>query len=74
MDFDVESMSAEEFAALEDWQLRQLLQYYAGKMAVAQAIQRANAEAHNKYMEGKAEFSRYRQLSSLLQTVLRTAV
>ena len=74
MDRNVLSMSAEDFAALEDYELQQILQLYAGYMAVAQAVQRENSESYHKYLEAKSEFSRYRQMSSLLQTVLRTKV
>lgn len=74
MDYSVEALSAEDFAALEDWQLQEVLQLYAGKMAVEQAIQRENADAYHRYLEAKGAFSRYRQMASLLQTVLRTKV
>lgn len=67
-------MTAEDFAKLEDWQLQEALQLLAGEMAVAAATQRMYAEAHQKYMEAKGQFSQRRQMASLLQTILRTKV
>lgn len=73
MVFDVNDLSAEDFAKLEDFQLKQALQQCAGYMAVAQAAMRESSDGFHDYMAAKEEFSRYRQLSSILQTIIRTA-
>lgn len=71
---DYMSLSAEEWAQLEDYQLQEALQLAAGYMAVAQAKMRENAEAFHNYMRAKEDFSRYRQIANIIQTVLRTKV
>jgi hypothetical protein len=71
--FDINRLSAEEFAALSDWELKEALQQCAGYMAVAQAEMRENSDAFHKYMAAKDEFSRFRQLANALQTLLRLA-
>jgi hypothetical protein len=71
--FDVATLSTEDFAALEDWQLKQALQQCAGYMAVAQSAMRENSDGFHGYLAAKEEFSRFRQLSSILQTIIRTA-
>lgn len=70
---DVLALSAEDFAQLEDYEVQQVLQLLAGHMAVAQSVQRENSESYHKYLEAKAEFSQFRQMASLLQTVARLA-
>lgn len=74
MDADVLNLSAEDFSALEDWQLQTVLQTIAGHMAVAQAEMRRHSEGFHKYMSAKEDFSRLRQLANVLQTVARTKV
>lgn len=70
---DILSMSAEDFAAMEDWQLAQAMQVIAGHMAVAQADMRRNSDGFHKYMEAKEKFGQLRQLANILQTVARMA-
>lgn len=72
-DFDLNKLTAEEFSALSDWQLRDALQQCAGRMAVAQAEMREHSEAFHNYLAAKEDFSRYRQLANTLQTLLRLA-
>lgn len=73
-DVDLLSLSAEEFAALDAYRLQEALQLLAGRMAVAQAAMRTNADGYHAYLEAKAEFTGLRQMASLLQTVLRSQV
>ena len=49
-DFDLNKLTAEEFADLEDWQLRDALQQAAGYMAVAQSEMREHSEAFHQYL------------------------
>ena len=72
-ELDVLSLSAEDFAALEDWQLQQVMQTLAGHMAMAQADMRRHSEDFHKYMAAKEEFSQLRQLANVMQTVSRLA-
>lgn len=66
------ALTAEEFAALEDWQLQTAMQTIAGHMAVSQSQLRRYSEGYHKYLEAKEDFSRLRQLANILQTVVRT--
>ena len=72
-DIDLNTLTAEEFADLEDWQLRDALQQAAGYMAGAQSEMREHSEAFHQYLAAKEDFSRYRQLANTLQTLLRLA-
>ena len=72
-DFDINKLTAEEFSALEDWELKEALQQCAGRMAVAQSEMREHSEAFHQYLAAKEDFSRYRQLANTLQTLLRLA-
>lgn len=72
-ELDVLSLSPEDFAALEDWQLQSVMQTLAGHMAVAQADMRRYSDGFHKYMEAKEKFSQLRQLANILQTVARLA-
>lgn len=72
-DFDLNKLTAEEFAALQDWELKEALQQCAGYMAIAQAEMREHSPAFHQYMAAKEEFSRFRQLANTLQTLLRLA-
>ena len=71
-DKDVLSLSAEEFCALDDFRLQEALQLIVGRMAVAQTHMRATSEAYHAYLSAKDEFTRLRQMGSVLQTLLRT--
>jgi hypothetical protein len=71
--FDINALSPEEFSQLEEWKLKLALQMCAGYMAVAQSQMRETSEAFHKHLSAKEEFSRYRQLSSILQTIIRTS-
>ena len=73
MEPDVLSMSAEEFAALEDWQLQEAMQGIAGHMAVAQADMRRHSQSYHEYLSAKERFGQLRQLANILQTVARLA-
>jgi len=73
MDFDLNTLTAEEFNALEEYQLREALQQCAAYMALAQSRMRERSSAFHEYLAAKEDFSRYRQMSNILQTILRTA-
>ncbi len=74
MEKDILDLSAEEFRALEDYELEEALQTLAGHLAVAQAKMRANSEGYHAYLSGKETFTYVKSIASTLQTILRTKV
>ena len=73
-ELDILSLSAEDFAALQDWEIQNVLQTIAGHMAVAQAEMRRYSDGFHRYMSAKEDFSRLRQLANVMQTVARTKI
>lgn len=67
------ALSAEDFAALDDWQIRSALQEIAGHMAVAQAAMRQHSDAHHDYLAAKDRFAYLKSTATTLQTLLRSA-
>lgn len=67
------ALSAEDFAALDDWQVRSALQEIAGHMAVAQAAMRQHSDAHHDYLAAKDRFAYLKSTATTLQTLLRSA-
>ena len=73
-DVDYMSLSAADFAELEDWQLQQALQQLTGYMAVEQARMRESSLEHHRWLAAKEMFSFYKSTASTLQTLLRSMV
>jgi len=74
MEFNVLTMSAEDFVKLEDWQLGQALQQLTGYMSVENAIMRSNSKAHHEYLAAKEQFGQMKVMASTIQTMLRSRV
>lgn len=73
-DIDYMSLSAADFAELEDWQLQQALKQLAGHMAIEQAIMRSCSSDHHRWLAAKEMFAFYKSTASTLQTLLRSMV
>ncbi len=67
------ALSAEDFAALDDWQIRAALQEIAGHMAVSQAAMRQHSGAYHDYLAAKDRFAYLKSTATTLQTLLRSA-
>lgn len=72
MDKDYLKLSAEEFAQLEGFQLREALQLFTGYMAVAQQEMRDTSDAHHRHLAAKEQFGFLKSMATTLQTLLRS--
>lgn len=68
---DYLTLTAAEFAELEDYELRRALQQMAGCMAIAQAEMRAHSDGHYAYLAAKETFAFLKSTATTLQTLLR---